>query len=103
MRKRDGYWQVELNPDIAPPLERVVLKALAHEAKHRFQTAAEFREALTPGGRVAITGRGGTGKSELAKAYARAHRDEYEHRFWVNAETNETMHPGLFAVATGSK
>lgn len=36
----------ELNPDISPALERVVQKALAHEAKHRFSSAPEFRAAL---------------------------------------------------------
>ncbi len=36
----------ELNPEITAPLERVVQKALAHEAKHRFATASEFRAAL---------------------------------------------------------
>ena len=36
----------ELNPDISVPLERVVQKALAHEAKHRFSSAPEFRSAL---------------------------------------------------------
>ncbi len=36
----------ELNPEIPEPLERVVRKALAHEADHRFQDAASFRSAL---------------------------------------------------------
>jgi serine/threonine-protein kinase len=36
----------EHTPDISLPLERVVQKALAHEAKHRFQSASEFRAAL---------------------------------------------------------
>lgn len=36
----------ELNPAISQSLERVVQKALAHEVKHRFQSASEFRAAL---------------------------------------------------------
>ncbi len=36
----------EFNPDITESLERVVQKALAHEVKHRFSSAPEFRAAL---------------------------------------------------------
>jgi serine/threonine protein kinase len=36
----------ELDPEIPMALERVVLKALAHDAEHRFATATEFRAAL---------------------------------------------------------
>jgi serine/threonine-protein kinase len=36
----------ELRPDLPPRLENVILKALASEPDQRFQTAAEFREAL---------------------------------------------------------
>jgi len=36
----------ELNPEISQPLERVVLKALAHDVEHRFASAPEFRAAL---------------------------------------------------------
>ncbi|MFH2009639.1 MAG: serine/threonine-protein kinase [bacterium] len=36
----------EVNPDIPLALERVSLKALAHDVEHRFASADEFRDAL---------------------------------------------------------
>ena len=49
----------KLRPELAPALERVVLKAMARDSKGRFETMFEFAEALEPfssGGAVPITG-----------------------------------------------
>jgi len=37
----------ELNPDITPALERIILKAMAHEKADRYQTGEDFQQALS--------------------------------------------------------
>ncbi len=37
----------ELNPDITPALERILLTAMAHEKGDRYQTAEDFQQALS--------------------------------------------------------
>jgi serine/threonine-protein kinase len=37
---------IEVRPDLPPALNQIILKALAKDATQRFQTAAEFRDAL---------------------------------------------------------
>jgi serine/threonine-protein kinase len=41
---------ISLNSDLSPEISQVILTALAKQAEHRFQTAAQFRQALEGAG-----------------------------------------------------
>ncbi|WP_250034833.1 tetratricopeptide repeat protein [Paractinoplanes maris] len=47
---------------------------------------------------AAVHGLGGTGKSELANQYARAHLDRYDLVWWITAETRQSVGLGLAAL-----
>lgn len=60
-----------VRPEIPSTIEQIVLKALAREADHRFDTASEFAEALaSPGATVAVVGEGGDEPAEESIAEA---------------------------------
>jgi hypothetical protein len=46
-----------------------------------------------------VHGLGGIGKTQLALAYARQHRDEYSAVFWINSKDVDTLKQGYTAAA----
>jgi MoxR-like ATPase len=48
---------------------------------------------------VVIQGLGGMGKTQLAAAYAKRHRDDYSAVFWVNARDEASLKKGLVKIA----
>jgi tetratricopeptide (TPR) repeat protein len=58
-----------------------------------------LRERLAGGGRVALSGLGGMGKTQTAIEYAHRHRNEYRAVFWVRAETRDELSSGFAALA----
>ena len=56
-------------------------------------------EGLASRGRVALSGLGGIGKTQIALEYAYHHRADYEHVFWVGAEQPEELISGYVALA----
>ncbi|KAF1952737.1 TPR-like protein [Byssothecium circinans] len=48
---------------------------------------------------VVVHGLGGMGKTQLALAYAKQHRDEYSAVFWVNSKDIDTLKQGYVAAA----
>ena len=58
-----------------------------------------LRERLAGGGRVALSGLGGMGKTQTAVEYAHRHRDEYRAVFWVRAETRDELSSGFAVLA----
>ncbi|OCL02321.1 tetratricopeptide repeat domain-containing protein, partial [Glonium stellatum] len=48
---------------------------------------------------VVVHGLGGMGKTQLALAYAKRHRDEYSAVFWVNSKDVDTLKQGFVAAA----
>jgi hypothetical protein len=59
------------------------------------------KELQKPGSRkiVVVHGLGGMGKTQLALAYARRHRDEYSAVFWLNSKDMDTLKQGYAAAA----
>ena len=57
-------------------------------------------KAKVPGGRAALVGPGGIGKSQLAIRYAHGVRNR-SHVFWINATTRATLEESIRAVAEG--
>lgn len=49
--------------------------------------------------RLVLGGMGGIGKSQLAIAYAKRHRQLYESIFWLNATTQQTLQASLQKLA----
>jgi tetratricopeptide (TPR) repeat protein len=60
---------------------------------------ARISDALTRTGRVALSGLGGTGKTETAIEYAFRKNDEYKFVLWTRADSNESLVSGLVALA----
>ena len=56
---------------------------------------------LTSRGRVALSGLGGIGKTQIALEYAYRHQQEYDQVFWVRAEQKEELISGYVDVAKG--
>jgi tetratricopeptide (TPR) repeat protein len=63
----------------------------------------EIAAKLAVGGRIALTGLGGLGKSRLAIEYAHRHAADYEIVWWLRAETAATLVEdlALLAIALG--
>lgn len=51
--------------------------------------------------RVVLGGMGGIGKTQLAIAYARAHRSSYSSVLWLNASSESTLHASIRSLARG--
>ncbi|PYS67780.1 MAG: hypothetical protein DMF69_22080, partial [Acidobacteria bacterium] len=60
---------------------------------------ARISEGLQRTGRVALSGLGGTGKTEMAIEYAFRKHDEYKFVLWTRADSNESLVSGLVALA----
>ena len=73
-----------VNPAVSPELERVILRALAKDPSARFQTAAEFRQALEAMG--AMSGAAMSGKRPFVPA-------ETAVEFVESAPAEEPSHP----------
>lgn len=58
-----------------------------------------LRERLAGGGRVALSGLGGMGKTQTAVEYAHRHADAYRAVFWVRAETRDELSSGFTTLA----
>ena len=57
----------------------------------REQILADLRETLLSGKRAALSGLGGTGKTQTAIEYAHRNREFYNAVFWIKAETRDTL------------
>ena len=64
------------------------------------ELAAIHKELQHDGSRntVVVHGLGGIGKTQLALAYAKRHKDEYSAVFWVNSKSEETLRQGCAAA-----
>jgi tetratricopeptide (TPR) repeat protein len=65
----------------------------------RDQVIAAVADALSEGGRVALTGMPGVGKTEVALAYADRHRSRYDTVLWVRADTRDALYNDVAVVA----
>jgi hypothetical protein len=71
----------------------------------REQILDQLEQALLSEGKVAlaqpqaITGLGGIGKTQVALAYACAHRERYQAVLWVTADTKASLVSGFVAIA----
>jgi tetratricopeptide (TPR) repeat protein len=74
-----------------------------HPRNPFFTGRTEILEALNlelaAGGRVALSGMGGLGKTQTAVEYAYRHRGEYGAVLWAKADTEDSLKAGLAAIA----
>lgn len=59
----------------------------------------DIHTTLSSRGRVALSGLGGIGKTQIALEYAYRRQSEYEQVFWVRAEQKEELISGYVAMA----
>jgi tetratricopeptide (TPR) repeat protein len=78
-------------PGVVPPATRYF--------SGRDQVLAELDRLLRAEGLVVLTGLGGVGKTQLALAWLRAHRDDLDVVWWVRAEQEATVTEDLAALA----
>jgi hypothetical protein len=64
------------------------------------ELAAIHKELQYDGSRktVVVHGLGGMGKTQLALAYTKRHKDEYSAVFWVNSKSEDTLRQGCAAA-----
>ena len=60
----------------------------------------DLRAVLASGGRAALTGMGGVGKTQVATEYAHFHRNEYQAVLWVRAASPDVLISDFVALAT---
>ncbi|HJQ35426.1 MAG TPA: FxSxx-COOH system tetratricopeptide repeat protein [Pyrinomonadaceae bacterium] len=65
----------------------------------RAQVLDDLRRELTAGGKAALSGMGGIGKTQTAAEYAYRHRGEYEAVLWAKADGEESLKADLAALA----
>jgi tetratricopeptide (TPR) repeat protein len=65
----------------------------------REKLLGQLHEELTRGGRVALRGLPGVGKTQAAIEYAHQRRDDYRAALWVTAATREGLVAGFCAMA----
>ena len=59
----------------------------------------QLHDRLTSGGAAALSGLGGTGKTQIAAEYAHRHRDKYKTVLWTGGESPEALVSGFVAIA----
>jgi tetratricopeptide (TPR) repeat protein len=65
----------------------------------RAQVLDDLHGELTAGGKAALSGLGGTGKTQAAAEYAYRHREEYKAVLWAKADSQESLNSDFGALA----
>lgn len=65
----------------------------------RTQVLDDLSGALTSGGKAALSGMGGAGKTQTAVEYAYRHRNEYSAVLWARADSEDSLKAGYAAIA----
>jgi len=65
----------------------------------RDQVIDDLRCELTAGSKAALSGMGGTGKTQTAAEYAYRHRGDYKAVLWANANSEDSLKSDLGALA----
>lgn len=65
----------------------------------RAQVLSDLRRELIAGGKAALSGMGGIGKTQTAAEYAYRHRGEYETVLWANADSEDSLKADFGALA----
>lgn len=65
----------------------------------RAQVLDDLRRELSAGGKAALSGMGGIGKTQTAAQYARLHRAEYKAVLWAKADSEDSLNADFGALA----
>jgi tetratricopeptide (TPR) repeat protein len=65
----------------------------------RAQVLDDLRRELSAGGKAALSGMGGIGKTQTAAEYARLHRGEYKAVLWAKADSEDSLNADFSALA----
>ena len=93
--------RIQTVPKTAPPWKQLFAVPLPENPffTGREEVLAELKKTLEERGIAALTGLGGTGKTQTAAQYAHQHRNDYEWVLWARAESQETLFADLAQLA----
>jgi tetratricopeptide (TPR) repeat protein len=101
VRTRDDHSAQEAAAEVVVPAVPVpgAVPRVTRYFTGREGLLAELQQTLQAEGLVTLTGLGGVGKTQLALAYLRQHRDEYGLVWWLRAEQPPTLAEDYAALA----